>query len=576
MNALFQRLKELDPATFEELCFQIWSERLPTAGLRHVEGTGGDKGTDLFAGTLAGRPAIWQCKFFKDGIKDAQKKQVKKSLRSALKNFRPALWTLCVPVKLTINAHHWFQEQTLAHRDQVKIELFDASMIVKEMIFRHPMMDAFFPGAVLDVQGIKSMLLGTGDYSDEQLTTFTDETVEQYVERLRRKDPRYDYQVSFLSGNAGIARTDPAARPLFPNTIMSMRQGNRQVDLVARDVEALRNDPPSITLKLSEQGVEKIQRALQSGSPAQLGHGELIGFKSSFDFLMSPEELRQPRELLITPQSLNIRVGLRVSFVSSIRTVIYDLIEFLITRGPKEIRIASADEHLPFRMQMAFSQESPSFHFEMSTSFHGYDILGVEKFFHAMRALREGGTIELFDPKRRQSIGPISIDLTEGSEEREEFEELTHQLAEASRAFAVKLVTPEVIHKKDIENLPLLLEVSRHGQITGGTVKSLKAKLVRDDRTPEAVFEPLANGFSVGVENESYPTQSLLGAEISLGPSRLIVENASLVDYEEVKTKYASLKPGESIPVEFNSDGPIHQVFHRFYKGEPLAPLVAP
>ena len=114
MNALFQRLKELAPATFEELCFQIWSERLPTAGLRHVEGTGGDKGTDLFAGTLAGRPAIWQCKFFKDGIKDAQKKQVKKSLRSALKNFRPALWTLCVPVKLTINAHHWFQEQTLA------------------------------------------------------------------------------------------------------------------------------------------------------------------------------------------------------------------------------------------------------------------------------------------------------------------------------------------------------------------------------------------------------------------------------------------------------------------------------
>jgi Restriction endonuclease len=91
MNALLQRLKELDPATFEELCFQIWSERLPGAGLRRVEGKAGDKGADLFAGILAGKPVIWQCKFFKDGIKDVQKKQIKHSLKTALKNLIPSL-----------------------------------------------------------------------------------------------------------------------------------------------------------------------------------------------------------------------------------------------------------------------------------------------------------------------------------------------------------------------------------------------------------------------------------------------------------------------------------------------------
>jgi hypothetical protein len=145
MNALFQRLKELDAIRFEELCFQIWSERLPGAGLHHVEGKAGDKGADLFAGILAGEPAIWQSKFLKDGIKDAQKKQIKKSLKTALKHFSPALWTLCVPVNLDINAHSWFQKLVQAHSRKLKIELFDASMIVKELIFRRPIRNGIFP-----------------------------------------------------------------------------------------------------------------------------------------------------------------------------------------------------------------------------------------------------------------------------------------------------------------------------------------------------------------------------------------------------------------------------------------------
>jgi hypothetical protein len=145
----------------------------------------------------------------------------------------------------------------------------------------------FFPGAVLDVEGIKDILIGTGGYSDEQLGEFADESVEQYIERLREKEPRYDYQVSYHSGNSGIASLESAAQTLPPNTIMSTWQGNRRLDLVVRDVEALRKDPPQVTLELSAEGVEKIQNALRSGSPVGLGQGELMGFRSSFDFLRS-------------------------------------------------------------------------------------------------------------------------------------------------------------------------------------------------------------------------------------------------------------------------------------------------
>ena len=310
MKALCQRLKELDPDTFEKLCFQIWSERLLGVELRHVEGKAGDKGTDLFRGVLANRPAIWQCKLFADGIKDAQKKQIKKSLRTALNNFRPSLWTLCIPVDLDINAHSWFQNLARSHAAKVKIELFDASMIVKELIFRRPIRNVFFPEAALDVDEIKGMLLGTGDYTDEQLGKMAGETVDQYIERLREREPRYDYQVSYLSGNSGLANSDTQSPP--PNAVMSLHEGNRRLDLMVRDVEALRKDPPRLTLELSPEGAEKIQHALRSGSPVELGQGELMGFRSSFDFLRSPEQLKQPHMLQLTPKFRTVLESFRV------------------------------------------------------------------------------------------------------------------------------------------------------------------------------------------------------------------------------------------------------------------------
>jgi hypothetical protein len=290
MNALYQRLKELDPATFESLCFQIWSARLPGAGLRHVEGKAGDKGADLFAGTLTDKPAIWQCKFFRDGIKDAQKKQIKKSLKTALKHFTPLVWTLCIPVDLDVNAHDWLQKLASSHCAQVKIELCDASTIVRELIFRRPILNAFFPGAVLDVEGIKAVMLKVGDYSDEQLRKLSDETVEQYVERLRKSDSRYDYQVTYLSGSVGIAAADAPFQNLPPGTVMSMRHGSKRVDVIVRDVEALRKDPPRISFRLTRQGLDKILRSQYSGSSEELGPGEIVSFRSSFDFLVPPDQ----------------------------------------------------------------------------------------------------------------------------------------------------------------------------------------------------------------------------------------------------------------------------------------------
>jgi len=110
MDSLYQRLKELDPDTFQRLCFQLLKERHPEQDIRHVEGASGDKGLDVFAGELYGKPAIWQCKAFPNGVGKSQKQQIRESLRTALKNFSPAHWNLCLTLTWMRRASRWFEK----------------------------------------------------------------------------------------------------------------------------------------------------------------------------------------------------------------------------------------------------------------------------------------------------------------------------------------------------------------------------------------------------------------------------------------------------------------------------------
>jgi hypothetical protein len=171
-------------------------------------------------------------------------------------------------------------------------------------------------------------------------------------------------------------------------------------------------------------------------------------------------------------------------------------------------------------------------------------------------------------------LGPITVELTSISENRESLEQVTDALAEVSRAFGQKLMAPEVIDKKDLDVLSFLLQVSRTGEVMGATVHNLTASLVRREEPPDAVLAPVAGDIMVGLENETYPLQHLLDADIQLGPNRAIIEHATIRDFERVKKEYAALQIGETMPIAFDCAGPVRQVFYSFYKGPPLDPLI--
>jgi len=307
----------------------------------------------------------------------------------------------------------------------------------------------------------------------------------------------------------------------------------------------------------------------------------LVAFKSSFDFLLSPEQLKQPFGMVLSPRFPKVRGSFRVTFESRVKKVVYDLIEFDVTGKQfgengehREAEMSSTSSHIPFHMNVKLVMDDATASFNLETKFRGHDILEIEKCLDALAALKDGGTIELYDLKQGKSLGAVASQLNTLSEKDGQFEQITRDLAEVARAYGVKFIAPEVIRKKDLDTLAFLLEVCRTGELQGGTVQNLRATLVRRDEPVESVFGPISGEFMIGVENDSYPPQLLLGTQVTIGPYRMVIERASLCDLDDTRKKYAALKPGGSIPVRFLSTASVRQYFPKFYKGEPLPPIV--
>jgi len=258
VNALYQRLKELDTDSFERLCFHLLKERHPTANVRRVEGAGGDEGVDSFLGELTSGSVVWQSKVFPNGVKNPQREQIRRSLKTAVDKIRPAIWVLCLSVDMDIRAHQWFEKLTKSYAARVAIGLCQASDIVAELMHRKALRECFFPGAALDIAEIRAMLLRTNKATDDELSKIAMEDAEQLIERLKTRDARFNYEL-VVSPEGGILRK-PASDVAF-----SISKGTLTVNAFPRDVEALRSDPPKLQVTFKGLGRENFWNGSRLG-----------------------------------------------------------------------------------------------------------------------------------------------------------------------------------------------------------------------------------------------------------------------------------------------------------------------
>ncbi|HEY6341912.1 MAG TPA: hypothetical protein VIY49_10505 [Bryobacteraceae bacterium] len=507
MHPLYQRLKELDPDTFEKLCFHLVKARFPGAEICHVDGAAGDEGLDLFLGNLDSGPTIWQCKSFPNGVKESQKGQIRQSLKKALK-YNPRLWVLCLSVDMDAAAHRWFQRFRQSHLQHVAIGLMQASHIIQELFYRTTIREMFFPQAIMDVQAFLETVTKTNRLSTEELATLNAGNLDLYLKRLEEADARFSYEVRYAR-NISLAQTPR------PGQIASFSDGTKAVDVFARDVEALKLNPPKARVTVIGTGVEKMKEFIRTGRPQEIGAGELEDYTTDFGFLqLSKDQIKETKLLLGPPAGARLSLLTRATFGSGSDAVTYECIKLETKRfGQEETEFETTDAP-PFHMSIIVRRSAPgSVNFEKRWA--GVDVHDAQKFMRAMKAAVSAG-FELYDLERSLALikgGPTVKVLPWFSA----YDELIKDAVRVADFYRVDLRMPEEPKVEDLESLSLLAHLI-DGTVTLD-IKTMTFTLTKTANVGQAQAETFRGEGSYLIRLPEYFERPVLfGVPVCTGP----------------------------------------------------------
>jgi hypothetical protein len=549
MQALYQRLKEIGSDTFEKLSYQILAERFPGAEISPVDGSGGDRGVDLFSGALADGPAIWQCKYFPNGVKRVQRRQVVKSLESAIKNFRPKRWTLMVPIDLSTGEYEWFQQLQSDYSDKTLIELFPASGFVRELIQRRSIRDVFFPGAVFDTVTFLRRLEGTGALEQAALASATNKYLEEELARLEEEDARFTYRISFAT-NMGLDVT--ALVPLNPRHIASVVIGNKRIDVFVRDIEAARLDPPRIGFTVNATGRAKLREFYRTGKPQQLGPSEMQNPTVPFGFAL-PESAAQEWQVQLRPSQrmTNREHLLRVRASDGVEALQYDLVKFqVLSAGAEEMELVSISS-LPFVIQLRLPlQPDGGGDFNYVERFLGFRLSECAKAIRLKYLLRKGASVELHALELDAPLGVLSVS-GDSVAEMDGLDRAILDMAEVAAFFGWEIPFSGEINEEDLNWLILLLSIVRG---TPMPIDSITTTIRKSEGSADLIRASANSQLELAVFVESMAKPLIFqGAEVITGPLLFRSLDARFIDPEALLEQVVNAAQDEEIEIRFSA-----------------------
>ncbi|MGA2903029.1 MAG: restriction endonuclease [Candidatus Korobacteraceae bacterium] len=554
MHPLYQRLRELDWDTFQRLAFQLIAERHPGLNIRHVEGAGGDRGLDLFEGRLKDQPAIWQCKQFPNGLGPKQRPQVKESLRAALKYFNPKQWVLVVSIDLDRKAHEWFQKLQQSYAQRTAIGLFQASDIVRELIYRRNLRDAFFPGAVVDTVMVRRAIQGLGEPTSDELSQLANGQLDELIARLEAVDGRFNYQI--VHGPNVGADIASATQP-HPLLIASVFDQDKRINVFARDLEAITLDPPKINFTLKGSGVAKFQEFLRTGRRQEFETDEVSTPTSTLDFILPQKEVTGWKLVVMPAVSITNKIlSLRVTFSSSSEQIRYELVQFRVSSAGNEQADIESTSPLPFVLSFTLPLiEGKEGSFSVQERFEGAGVQAVAKAIRAISALRTGGSVELYALEIEKPLGTLNA-LASMSAEREKWEQVILDAARVSEIYNANLRVPARIGVSDLRTLALLMAIAQGEQLP---IDSFNAKLIKSAEHEAVVASAIDRKLEVVAEKLELvaefpkldPSPVVFGTGVDTGPVSLYATGAAIDDAADFVARYKKADYGEPVPVRF-------------------------
>lgn len=121
---------------FEKICSQLFAA-LFGADAHNIKVSQGDEGLDVLVGDFSAPIDVYQCKYFIDGVDDAQKQQIRESFKRSIESsmYKMKSWTLCLPCELTAKEFQWWSEwkNRKMKLHNVDIALFEGSYLIAQL-----------------------------------------------------------------------------------------------------------------------------------------------------------------------------------------------------------------------------------------------------------------------------------------------------------------------------------------------------------------------------------------------------------------------------------------------------------
>lgn len=558
VDSLVQRIKELDQITFQQLCFHLMTERFPSAKVRYPEGAAGDQGVDLFQGDLALGPTVWQCKAFQVMVLgDSQKQQIRDSLRDAITNIRPKVWILCLNMNFDIKGARWFRGLQEAYKGQGLLiaDPFEGLDVARELMFRRTLRNHYFPGLTLDVNELKSLMKaaarGLSSIDDGMLEKLATEDAEEYLDRLRDKDARFIYEVTF-GGERGPSVSPPVPEPML---VSAMTDGRKIVKAFARDHEALMLDPVSSHVQFNKGAEEKLLDFIRTGREQTWGPDEIRAFKSTVPLLSDMKFA--PGTFSITVRSIpdNTIIPLRLTFAAPDSSASLEYVEFRKVRsGQEEVEISTVGEP-PLAMTLVFPiNMSRTATATVSTNIPGSNIRDVAKACRALQLLQTGCEVEIFALKLNASIGtlqvePLPLDFKDG------FFRFIEDLNAIAIKFNSNFVLPEgAAFSADDEETFGILRAFALGEPQN--ITRFRTTVIKSPENAELFPEQFQEEQVFRMEHEDVKAR-LFGTDINLGPTVIQIDHAKVEDFADTLQRFAKANMGTAVPITLRPITPV-------------------
>jgi hypothetical protein len=341
-----------------------------------------------------------------------------------------------------------------------------------------------------------------------------------------------------------------------------------RIEVFATDKEAYNRNPLSFSLKMTEDGWNKLQEAQRRGKPVELGLEQIIEFSSDFFQSFMPASDIVSRRLIVGPSFdvMQRRFRFKLTFALGEEREEFPYVEFeMVQPGREEVVIRSSAPATPLQLTLTFNLAGGRSSFNAHYSYTGHEIRKIHKTHKALQLLLGGSTLEIVDLESDRTLSRLggAREASIPSEADLYLDKLITALYEVAVAFNETITWPATRTRDDSIHIQILQEIVRTGRVS---VPAEDITITLEPNPGVNIEDELRKHATLCFSQSEAPDfATAFGKTFDVGPYVVIIQP------REFETSVPDGKPDSRV-VRIVQPQPLIYQFERFRRDMPVTP----